>query len=271
MIAGYTNNEQVLAYMEATDDQKTEGELSPENFEMMITDEFSSVIRNPNENSTCELKPEMVTNAVLFFYKPYPPTINTTVFRDRYLNFQTEKNFAAGLTLLAGKVARHKSKKAFVYRFDYRPKTQSVMKDVPEWAGVPHMFELPFVWGLTHLTGSNITQWQYNDKKQSEIIMLMLTIFAKSGNPSITSYKWEPFTQENPRILIIDKNIEMDKPNMVDYKALAFWNDYYPLVVEDATNICCNVTNTATTWKIFFHNMCFNGVIVIATLYRLCL
>ncbi|XP_011643950.1 carboxylesterase 1D [Pogonomyrmex barbatus] len=270
LITGYTNNEQVLAYMEAIGERNPEGGLSPENFENMIVDEFTSAVQPPDDNSTCESKPEMVTNAVLFFYRPYPFTTNMTVYRDRYLDLQTEKNFASGQTLLAGKVAKRKTP-AFVYRFDYRPKTQPVTKDVPEWAGVPHMFELPFVWGLPHLMNA-ATQWIFNDKKLSEVIMTMLATFVKTGDPSLTSgtgsVKWEPYTQENPRILIIDKNVEMNEPDAVDYKALAFWNDYYPQVVMQATDNCCNITSTATTWRIFSRSVCLSGVMATVALQR---
>lgn len=265
-MAGYTNNEQALAYMEAAGAENPEGNLSLESFEMMITDEFSSMVQAPDENSTCELKPEMVTNAVLFFYRPYPPTTNSTILRDRYLDLQTEKNYAAGLTLLAGKVAERKAA-SFVYRFDYRPKTQPVAKDVPEWAGVPHMFELPFVWGLPHLMGGTM-QWNYADKKTSDVIMTMLASFTKTGDPSL-NFKWEPFTQDNPRILIIDKTVDMNEPNAVDYKAFAFWNEYYPQVVKDATDNCCNITSMATMWRFAFSRDVYLGLVTTMALHRL--
>lgn len=253
LIVGYTNNEQALAYMEANGGPNSEGKLSPESFEMMITEEFT--VQAPDENSTCEVNPDLASNAVLFFYRPYPPTTNVTILRDRYLDLQTEKNYASGLTLLAGKVAKHKAS-AFVYRFDYRPRTQSVVKDVPEWAGVPHMFELPFAWGLPHLMGG-ATQWNFADKKMSDVIMTMLASFAKTGDPSLTNQiKWEPFTQEEPGILLIDKNIDMNQPDEVDYRAFAFWNEYYPMILEEATSHCCNVTSAAATWRILSPGVC---------------
>ncbi|XP_070160657.1 carboxylesterase 5A [Polyergus mexicanus] len=266
LIVGYTKNEQALALIESTNGQSLENGISPEKFETMIVDDFSTVVPISDENSTCESNPEMVTNAVLFFYKPYPSTRNATVFRDRYLDLQTEKTFAAGLTLLAGKVAKQAA--TFVYRFDYRAKTQPVTKDVPEWAGVPHMFELPFVWGLPLQMGGTM-QWLPNDRKTSDTMMTMMATFAKTGEPSITGgtgppVKWERFTQDNPGILIIDKNIEMGEPNEVDYKALAFWNDYYPQVVEDATT-CCNITNTAR--RLFSYSVYLSGMMTTMALH----
>ncbi|EZA47111.1 hypothetical protein DMN91_002701 [Ooceraea biroi] len=269
LIAGYTNNEQVLAYIEIVG-KKSNSELSPESFETMIMEEFSSVVPIPNENSTCESKPEMVTNAVLFYYKPYPPTTNATIFRDKYLNLKTEKNFAAGLTLLASRVANRRSATAFVYRFDYRPKSTAVLKDVPEWAGAPHMSELPYVWGLPYVPGGAV-QWQNYDKKTSDTMMGALATFARTGDPSYgNQVKWEPFTQQYPRILIIEqKTIAMNQPDAVDYKALAFWNEYYPQIVEEASNNCCNITSAAgSTWRTLSRGACLSGVVATVTLHH---
>ncbi|KZC07983.1 PREDICTED: carboxylesterase 5A-like [Dufourea novaeangliae] len=266
LIVGYTNNEQALAYMESLGKGNEDGKLSSSRFETLITDEFLALVSSTEDNSTCDMKPEMVTDAVLFFYKPHPPSKDQGVLRDRYLDLQTEKNFAAGLTLLAGKIS--KDKMAFVYRFDYRPKTQFITKDVPEWAGVPHMFELPFVWGLPLVPGSSI-QWNFADKQMAEVMMLMLANFARSGNPSLNNVKWEPYTEEEPGILIIDRNIDMNDGNAVDYKALAFWNEYYPRVLEEATNNCCNVTSGSTTWRDTSYKVTLSGLAIAVVLHSL--
>ncbi|XP_043251099.1 carboxylesterase 5A-like [Colletes gigas] len=263
LLVGYTNNEQALAYMESLEKGNADGMLSSGDFESLIKTEFDSLVQDPDDNSTCMTKPEMVTDAVLFFYKPHPPSKDQGVIRDRYLDFQTERNFASGLTLLAGKVS--KEKQAFVYRFDYRTKAQAIIKDVPEWAGVPHMFELPFVWGLPFAAGIPV-QWNFNDRQMSEAIMTMLANFARTGNPSSTIVKWEPYTEEAPGILIIDKNLDMGDANAIDYKALAFWNEYYPMVLEEATNNCCNMTSRSTAWREVTRTVIFSSLVVAAAL-----
>ncbi|XP_073968128.1 fatty acyl-CoA hydrolase precursor, medium chain [Bombus fervidus] len=262
LIVGYTNNEQALAYIESLDKGDLDGKLSYRNFEMMITDEFVSLVQE--DNSTCELKPEMVAEAVLFFYKPHPPSKDQGNLRDRYLDLQTEKKYAAGLTLLAGKVS--KEKLAYVYRFDYRPKTQSVIKDVPEWAGVPHMFELPFFWGLPQMTNSPV-QWNFADKKMAEVVMGMLGNFAKNGNPGIV--KWESYTEEDPGILIIDRNLDMSDSNVIDYKALAFWNEYYPMILKETMNNCCNMTSHSTAWREASYGVVLSGFAVVTMFWYL--
>ncbi|XP_023246553.1 carboxylesterase 5A [Copidosoma floridanum] len=250
LVAGFTSNEQALSYIESIGSENVDGRLPMHQFESLIREESSAAVIAPEENSTCELKPELVTDAVLFYYRPYPPTKDPKHLRDRFLDLQTEKNYAAGLTQLADKVSSHSTRaQAFVYRFDYRARTQAVTRDVPDWAGVPHMFELPFVWGLPYATGTNI-QWNAADKKMTDLMMTMLATFARTGNPSISTIKWEPFSDKDPGILIIERNIEMSDSSAVDYKALAFWNEYYPNVLNAAINNCCNATNAVSAWRL---------------------
>lgn len=253
LIAGYTKNEQSLVYLESMtsddndDEESNDGTLSEKKFENMIIEETSLVINNimynAEDNGTCEMKPDMLSDAILFYYKPYPPNDDKGVLRDKYLDLQTDKNFASGLTLLAGELSKRKTS-SYVYRFDYRPKTDRMIRDVPEWAGIPHMFDLPFVWGLPLLTTT--IQWNPADKKMSEVMMMMLANFAKTSNPSLNNVKWNPYTVNDPGILIIDRNVDMNEPNVIDYRAFAFWNEYYPRVLEEATNNCCNVTTSSS-------------------------
>lgn len=106
LITGFTNNEQALAFIQAIDSTNVDGRLPGEQFESMIREESSAAVVSPDANSTCELRPELVSEAVIFFYRPHPVARDQTVLRDRYLDLQTEKNYAAGLTQLAAKVSR---------------------------------------------------------------------------------------------------------------------------------------------------------------------
>lgn len=108
------------------------------------------------------------------------------------------------------------------------------------------MFELPFVWGLPYSGGNNI-QWNSADKKMADVMMSMYSAFARSNNPSVNTIKWEPYQEKSPGILIIERNIDMSDTNAIDYKALAFWNDYYPTVLDAAMNSCCNVSSSAVS------------------------
>ncbi|XP_035719927.1 acetylcholinesterase-like isoform X3 [Vespa mandarinia] len=267
LIAGYTKNEQSLAYIESmtSDDESSDGTLSEKKFESMIIEESNVILNNIEDNSTCVMKPEMLSDAILFYYKPYPPNNDQGVLRDKYLDLQTDKTFASGLTLLAGELSKQET--SYVYRFDYRPKTDLMVRDVPEWAGVPHMFDLPFVWGLPLTT---TVQWNPADKKMSEVMMMMLANFAKTANPSLNNVKWNPYTINDPGILIIDRNVDMNEPNVIDYRAFAFWNEYYPKVLEEATNNCCNITTSAANKSKLSIEFVFIVMIINIPIYELC-
>ena len=106
LIVGFTSNEQALTYIDNMGKDNMDGKLSMMKFESMITDEAMNALSTPDENSTCELRPELMSQAMLFFYKPYPPTKDQAMLRDRYLDMQTDRYFAAGLLELAGKISK---------------------------------------------------------------------------------------------------------------------------------------------------------------------
>nr|QCC89021.1 carboxylesterase 6 [Meteorus pulchricornis] len=268
LITGYTSNEQALAYLETAENPADDGKLTPAKFDTLIRDEIIAAVRVPGDNTTmCESKPHTVADAVLFLYRPYPPTNDSAILRDRYLHVQTDKNYAAGLTLLASKVSE-RDKQAYVYRFDYRPRTSVVARNVPDWAGVPHMFELPFVWGLPH-TFPSVISWDYRDKDMARVMMTMIANFVRTGSPSLLNVRWEPYTDDVPGILIINTTINMSDVNAIDYRALAFWNEYYPLLVEESMNNCCNITySTAATLKTT-SALCITFSIIAMTLFPL--
>lgn len=131
------------------------------------------------------------------------------------------------------------------------------------------MFEQPFVWGLPYATGTSV-QWNMADKKMADLVMSMFGAgFARTANPSVNTIKWEPYDRLDPGILIVERNIDMSDQSAVDYRALAFWNDYYPLVLDAAINNCCNVTSLASPRTIEYHYR--HGIIVIMTSCIICL
>lgn len=106
LMVGFTNNEQALAYIEAIGSEFIDGKIPMRKFESMIADEALAAVTSPDENSTCELRPDLVSESLLFMYKPHPPSNDQGVLRDRFLDMQTDKNYAAGLVELATKLAQ---------------------------------------------------------------------------------------------------------------------------------------------------------------------
>lgn len=137
-----------------------------------------------------------------------------------------------------------KQSDTYVYRFDIKPRT---MLDLPEFIGVPHGFEQIFIWGLPYWGTQSGIQWDNADKRVADIIMTMWTNFAKHTNPTQVGVyiRWETFTHENPSILIIDRSFNMSDFQSLNYRAIQFWNDYYPSVLNFAAG-CCNMTDSSS-------------------------
>jgi carboxylesterase type B len=192
-----------------------------------------------DDNNTCTPNVEHLLDTILFYYTPYPSSLEPEVNLQKYVDYTTEKRCGADVYKQAKLVS--KSRKTYVYRFDYKPK-KSLIADLPEWIRVAHGFELPFFWGMPYWPSLSQITWNAADRKVADIIMSLWTNFVKNGNPVQTGVKWDAFEETAPNVMIIDRNFNMSDPSTFDHKAFAFWIDYFPKVIS-ATQ-CCNATQS---------------------------
>uniref|UniRef100_A0AAG5D6N1 Carboxylesterase type B domain-containing protein n=1 Tax=Anopheles atroparvus TaxID=41427 RepID=A0AAG5D6N1_ANOAO len=146
LLIGHTDMEEVL---ELTMGDMLEHGLGVEMFETLLGDAVANDLAEMEFNETlCGGNMDIVMEAVQYQYKPYPPTTDPLVLRRKYIEFATERKYVAPTIELA----MHMSQQAdtFVYRFDIKPRTAAAVRDIPEWVGVPHNFELVFLWGLPY-------------------------------------------------------------------------------------------------------------------------
>lgn len=267
IIIGYTDMEDVLDV--TTGEMLTEG-FSNEMYETLTKDIVLNeleILQSDND-STCidgsTFNNQPVLEAFNFVYKPFPPVNDENTLRRKYVQFSTERSFASPAFALAA--AHSRNAEVFMYRFDIKPKTQSVSDILPVWGGVPHGFDLIYTWGMPYwLSLENDTQWVSEDKRISDIIMTMWANFAKFSNPTEWGVyiNWTNFTANNQRALIIDRAFNMSDDTSINYHGIQFWNDYYPKVINFAMQ-CCNVTNAATsTRNVWNLNICSNSMHVI--------
>lgn len=200
------------------------------------------------ENGGSSANTQLVLDALDFVYKPYSSAASdNSQLRQKYIDFTTERSFIAPSFALAK--ALSKNSEVFMYRFDIKPKTQAVIDMLPSWSGVPQRFDQIFVWGMPYWVSlENQTQWAAEDKRVADIIMTMWANFAKFSNPTEFGVyiRWNNFTEANQGVLIIDRSFNMSDTTTLNYQGVQFWNDYYPKVIDFATQ-CCNATNAATT------------------------
>lgn len=241
-MTGYTDMEDVLNHLEilhVSDDT----DIPEEYLTTVLSDFVSKDLPQVNNTENCVYNHDHILDSVLFFYRPQPPAKTLADMRKAITDFITEKNYGASTYLQAHYVSKYKP--TFMYRFDMKPMTDGAVTELPSWASVPHLFDLIYLWGMPYWTElPNQQEWDTRDKRNSDIIMNFWTNFAKSSNPtegSIYAIRWDAYTPEEPGILVIDRNFNMTDTTHLNYKSFEFWNNYYPKVIEIATQ-CCNAT-----------------------------
>ncbi|KAL1402327.1 hypothetical protein pipiens_006135 [Culex pipiens pipiens] len=243
LLIGHTDMEEGLEL--AMGDMLEHG-IGAEMFETLLGDAVMMDLSQVEFNDTvCGGNMESVLEAVHYQYKPYPATTDPMILRRRYIEFATERKYVAPTIELA----MHMSQQAetYVYRFDIKPRTEAAVKDIPDWMGVPHNFELIFLWGLPYwLALADQMQWDSADKRVADIVMTLWANFAKYTNPTQVGVyiKWDQFTMDEPGVLIIDRSFNMSDHTTMSFSAVKFWNHYYPNVISFAAQ-CCNATYAA--------------------------
>lgn len=228
--------------------------INSEMYDTLIGDIVLNEISSLESNESCGSNSQVALDAVSFAYKPYPPVTDPMVLRKKFIDFHTERNYAAPTVLLATYMS--KMAETYVYKFDIKPKTVAANEGLPQWAGVPHKYDLIFVWGLPYwIQLENQTQWDNADKRLTDIIMTLWSNFAKFSDPTKLGVyiKWDTFTPQQQGVLIIDRSFNMSDSTSLNYNAIQFWNDYYPKVLDIAMQ-CCNATDTGSSLHTFVNN-----------------
>lgn len=253
-LIGFTNMEDSL---DVSMGEMMEEGISSDMYESLVGDIILNELQQLEANNeTCGggSNTQAVLDALNFVYKPYPPVTDPHVLRQKYIEFSTERNYAAPAILLATHLSRLAD--TYVYRFDIKAQTGGATEGLPQWAGVPHRYDLIFVWGLPFWVPleNGTAQWDNADKRVSEIIMTMWANFAKYGDPTKMGVyiKWEKFDPAEQGVLIIDRAFNMSHSHTLNYQAIQFWNDYYPRVVGYASQ-CCNATDSAAPSMMLRH------------------
>lgn len=253
LMVGYTEMEDALEL--AKKDSST-GSFDQTSFDTLIGDTALESVPEPDDNETCYLDKTFVRDSVYFFYNSDPHNLDGALLKQKFIYYMTEKKYAANI--FNQSIYMSKLQPVFVYRFDYRMKTAGVL-DLQDWMTAPQYGEMPFVFGMPYWTStSSQIIWNSADKKIADSIMSLWGNFTKYLRPAQHGryIKWDPFDPNFPNAMILDKIFNMSDPSTFNYKALAFWNDYFPKVVKIATH-CCNMTNASAKTTYTLHSSKF--------------
>jgi carboxylesterase type B len=224
-----------LAYIPEAD----EGEgFTREEFLFYLEDRLISIFADRFDEVTYS----DVVRAIDFYYTPWPHLEDLWENREAFNKIATDMAFGMSMDRQA---LWHSSVQSNTYTYiqGYRPLNASSF--IPEWMGVPHNGELPYVWGYPRLlhnqavrndSGMHIDPVGWVDPEDIEYtdyFQTMWTNFAKTGNPTPEPVAapgdnepttWPAFTEEGREYLDVDENIQILK----DYRSrsMAFWREY---------------------------------------------
>ncbi|CAH1789337.1 unnamed protein product [Owenia fusiformis] len=184
---------------------------------------------------------EDVTQAVAFEFSPWPHINDLDANRQKFNEMFTDAGFAIGMDLQLKSHLKH-NPNMYQYCLGFRSTNASGV--VPEWMGVPHNGELPYVWGWSWLqfnenvrnqTGMILDpiEWNQEDAEYADYVMTMWSNFAKFGNPTpepVWNTTWNKWELEDRKYLWIDRDYQEKQHYRVH--ELAFWQEYMPTFIN---------------------------------------
>ncbi|XP_053246416.1 cholinesterase [Podarcis raffonei] len=121
---------------------------------------------------------------------------------------------------------------AFLYFFEHR----SSKLPWPEWMGVPHGYEIEFVFGLPLERRANYTK---AEETLSRSVLKYWASFAKTGTPNgtqINGTRWPVFTTAEQKYLTLSTDASKIRTKLRAQQC-RFWNIFFPKLLEMTGNI----------------------------------
>ncbi|XP_030053234.1 cholinesterase-like isoform X1 [Microcaecilia unicolor] len=169
---------------------------------------------------------ELGLESVLFQYTDWEEEKDPKMNRDALGHMFGDEYFLCPLVDMVQRFAE-RGLKIFLYRFDHRFSQLAW----PEWMGVIHSGEIPFIFGIP-LDGKQ----NYSEAEQelSRKVMKALANFARTGDPNCKEDSekiWPVYTSEGQEYL----SIKLDKfktKKKLKAEECKFWDYYFPLVLK---------------------------------------
>jgi len=227
-------------------------------------DEFQYYLRNRiisifAESVGDEVIVENSYQATDWKYTPWPYIEDLDANREAFNKMITDGAYGYAWDRHAKLNSQHADTYTYIIAF----RSLNATSFIPEWMGVPHNGELPYVWGYGYLpTNPMVRQesgifydalgWTPEDAVYADYVQTLWTNFAKYGNPTPTPVKapfndtlttWPKYSlDDNLKSIWLDTEISTrELYRQSDY---AFFTDYLPYVSQKPIVRSGNVTRT---------------------------
>jgi len=185
--------------------------------------------------------------AVQYYYTPWPYIDDEEANRQGFNKLLTDAAFGFPWDRNAKLNSEHASTFTYIQAF----RSPNATSFIPEWMGVPHNGELPYVWGYGYLLINeavrddsgihfDILGWVPEDMVYADFVQTLWTNFAKYGQPTPTPLRdpfnetstvWQQYSPaDNHKVLFLDGSISTkENYRQQDY---AFFTQYMSYVTK---------------------------------------
>ncbi|XP_030043211.1 acetylcholinesterase isoform X3 [Microcaecilia unicolor] len=186
---------------------------------------------------------DIAMEAVILQYTDWMDENNGLKNREAMDDIVGDQNVICPSMQFATKFAEY-SNKVYMYLFDHRASNLVW----PEWMGVPHGYEIEFVFGLPLDKTLNYTP---EEEELSRQIMHYWANFARTGNPNDPEDQerdWPAYTAGEQRYVTLNSK-EFKVHQGLRVQMCTFWNRFLPKLL----NITDNINEAERQWKQEFH------------------
>lgn len=174
---------------------------------------------------------ELGLESIAFQYTDWENEQNPFNYRDAMDDILGDYNFICPVVEFMNMFGKAENT-AFLYFFEHR----SSKLAWPEWMGVPHGYEIEFVFGLPLERRANYTK---AEETLSRTMLRYWASFAKTGKPSgmqMNGTRWPAFTSAEQKYLTLSTEASKIRTKLRAQQC-RFWNIFFPKVLEMTGNI----------------------------------
>ncbi|XP_019345837.1 acetylcholinesterase [Alligator mississippiensis] len=186
---------------------------------------------------------ELAAEAVVLQYTDWRDPEDPVKNREALDDVVGDHNVVCPVTLFAQRAAE-RGAPVFAYLFDHRASTLAW----PAWMGVPHGYEIEFVFGLPLQPALNYTA---SEAALSHRMMRYWGNFARTGDPNDASGQaghWPPYTATGQRYVRLDTG-PLAVGQGLRAQLCAFWTRFLPKLL----NVTDTLEEAERQWRVEFH------------------
>ncbi|XP_012666285.1 acetylcholinesterase isoform X1 [Otolemur garnettii] len=187
---------------------------------------------------------DLAAEAVVLHYTDWLHPEDPARLREALSDVVGDHNVVCPVAHLAGRLAAQGAR-VYTYVFEHRASTLSW----PLWMGVPHGYEIEFIFGLPLDPSLNYTM---EEKIFAQRLMRYWANFARTGDPNDPhdpkALQWPPYTAGAQQYVSLDLR-PLEVRRGLRAQACAFWNRFLPKLLS-ATD---TLDEAERQWKAEFH------------------